>query len=179
MFVTDSPHLYEKVLTLSNHGRERSTGKQFWATEVGYKYKMSNIQAAIGCAQLERADELIAGKRRVFKYYESNLAGLPLRMNPEPEGTVNGFWMPTIVVEKKGFDRQGILDEFKAQNIDGRVFFWPLTSLPMFATRQKTRVSYDLYPRAMNLPSYQDLTARDMDRVISIVRRAVAQRSTV
>src|SRR5437899_8638188 len=99
MFVTNDDDLYDKVLTLSNHGRARGQTKQFWPDVVGFKYKMSNIQAAIGCAQMERFDELIAGKRRVFEYYSVHLDGLPLRMNPEPAGTANGFWMPTIVVD--------------------------------------------------------------------------------
>ena len=69
MFVTNDEALYERVLTLSNHGRSRSQTKQFWPDMIGFKYKMSNIEAAIGCAQVERIDELIAGKRRVFEFY--------------------------------------------------------------------------------------------------------------
>ncbi|MGO8190083.1 DegT/DnrJ/EryC1/StrS family aminotransferase, partial [Rhizobium leguminosarum] len=57
MFVTNDAPLYEKVLTLSNHGRARGQTKQFWPDAIGFKYKMSNIQAAIGCAQLERIEE--------------------------------------------------------------------------------------------------------------------------
>ncbi|MCR4298355.1 MAG: DegT/DnrJ/EryC1/StrS family aminotransferase, partial [Gallionella sp.] len=69
MFVTNDDALYERVLALSNHGRARGQTKQFWPDMVGFKYKMSNIQAAIGCAQMERIDELVAGKRRIFTYY--------------------------------------------------------------------------------------------------------------
>jgi perosamine synthetase len=97
MFVTNDDELYETVLTLSNHGRARNQTRQFWPDFLGFKYKMSNIQAAIGCAQMERIDELIARKRKIFKLYEEGLADLPLTMNPEPKGTVNGYWMPTIV----------------------------------------------------------------------------------
>jgi perosamine synthetase len=74
IFVTDDDALYERVLTLSNHGRARHETRQFWPEAIGYKYKMSNAQAAIGCAQLERVDELVAGKRRVFEYYRTRLA---------------------------------------------------------------------------------------------------------
>ena len=91
MFVTQDDELYEKVLTLSNHGRARGQMKQFWPDVTGFKYKMSNLLAAIGCAQLERIDELIAGKRRIFKYYAEHFRTLPLKMNPEPEGTKNGY----------------------------------------------------------------------------------------
>ena len=72
MFVTNDDALYERVLTLSNHGRRAGQTKQFWPDVVGFKYKMSNIQAAIGCAQMERIDELIGRKR----------ANLPLLPRP-------------------------------------------------------------------------------------------------
>jgi perosamine synthetase len=174
MFVTSDTALYERVLTLSNHGRSKTELRQFWPSEVGFKYKLSNIQAAIGCAQVERVEELIAGKRRVFKYYENALEGLPLKLNPEPLGTVNGYWMPTIVVDKPGFDRGAVLEEFKRQNIDGRVFFWPLSMLPAFAQCPENLVSYDLYLRALNLPTYHDLSDSEMDRVVGIIARALA-----
>lgn len=174
MFVTNDGELYEKVLTLSNHGRARGQTKQFWPDLVGFKYKMSNIQAAIGCAQMERIEELIAGKRRVFKTYEKALSGLPVKMNPEPEGTVNGYWMPTVVFDDNlGFDREKLLQEFKLNNIDGRVFFYPLSSLPSFEKRTGNVVSYGIYERAMNLPTYHDMTDDDIQRVVSIVKDAV------
>jgi perosamine synthetase len=170
MFVTSDEQLYDKVLTLSNHGRAKSQSKQFWPDMVGFKYKMSNIQAAIGCAQMERIDELIAGKRRVFEYYRDGLKGLPVKMNPEPEGTKNGYWMPTIVVDDGvEFDRDLLLEEFKKNNIDGRVFFWPLSILPMFEDTPNNKVSLNLYQRAMNLPSYHDLGVHELERVIDVI----------
>jgi perosamine synthetase len=171
MFVTQDDRLFATVLTLSNHGRDRAQTRQFWPDMLGFKYKISNIQAAIGCAQIERVEELIAAKRRVFSYYAEQLRDLPLIMNPEPAGTRNGFWMPTIVVnEGVAFDRDRLLADFKANNIDGRVFFWPLSMLPMFERRPQNRVSYGLYERAVNLPTYHDLTEAEMDRVIRLVR---------
>jgi perosamine synthetase len=175
MFVTRDPLLHEQVLTLSHHGRARGEKRHFWPERLGYKYRLSNIQAAIGCAQMERIDELIAGKRRVFKYYAAHLDDLPVKMNPEPSGTVNGFWMPTVVVDARvPFDRERLLASFAAEQIDGRVFFWPLSSLPMFARRPNNVISYALYERAVNLPSYQDLTEDEMDRVTTLVRRHLA-----
>lgn len=175
-WVTQDPALYEKVLTLSNHGRARGEAKQFWPATVGFKYKMSNLQAAIGCAQLERIEELLSRKRRVFQYYAERLAGLPLKMNPEPRGTVNGFWMPTFVVDEGvAFDRDALLRAFKENQIDGRVFFWPLSSLPMFGTKRDNAVSYAIHRRAVNLPSYHDLSEADMDRVVATVRKVLGR----
>ena len=89
MFVTDDGDLYEKVLTLSNHGRSQKKTKQFWSDMVGFKYKLSNIQAAIGCAQMERIDELIKRKREIFKIYRDYIMQLQgVEINPEHEGTV-------------------------------------------------------------------------------------------
>lgn len=171
MFVTSDDTLYERVLTLSNHGRSRGETRQFWPERVGYKYKISNVQAAIGCGQMERIDELIAVKRRIFADYKRALSGLPLRMNPEPEGTRNGYWMPTIVVDGNvHFERQELLDRFKEDNIDGRVFFWPLTDLPPFEPRSVNTVSRKLSQRGVNLPSYHDLATTDIERVSSHVR---------
>jgi len=174
MFVTNDDALYERVLTLSNHGRARGQTRQFWPDAVGFKYKMSNLQAAIGCAQLERIDELIAGKRRVFQAYSERLAGLPARMNPEPPGTTNGYWMPTVVAETDAaFDRDGLLAAFRESRIDGRIFFWPLSMLPMFSPRRQNTVSYGLCARGVNLPSYHDLDVTDLARVCTLVSRAL------
>lgn len=174
IFVTNDEALYERVLTLSNHGRARGETRQFWPERIGFKYKMSNLQAAIGCSQLERIDELIAGKRRVFEYYREALRDLPLRMNPEPPETTNGYWMPTIVIDEGvPFDRGSLLAAFKADNIDGRVFFWPLSTLPMFEPCRNHRVSCSVSMRAINLPTYHDLTAAQMDRVVGHVGRCL------
>lgn len=177
-FVTNDSALYERVLTLSNHGRKRGEHRQFWPERIGYKYKMSNLQAAVGCAQVERIDELVTGKRRVFEHYRKAFDGLPVRMNPEPPGTANGYWMPTIVVDKSArFDREALLASFKADNIDGRVFFWPLSSMSMFGTRPIHIVSHCVSSRAVNLPSYHDLSAVQMDRVVSRMASHLGQTS--
>jgi perosamine synthetase len=172
MFVTNDQNLFEQVRALSNHGRRQTQTKQFWPDIVGFKYKLSNIQAALGLGQLERIEELVVGKRRVFEYYKRSFAGFPLAMNPEPSGTVNGFWMPTIVVDKTvHFDRDALLRDFRNANIDARAFFWPLSTLPMFSPSPDNHVSHDLYRRAINLPTYHDLSDADMNRVVTIIKR--------
>lgn len=170
MFVTNDPELYEKVLTLSNHGRARGQTRQFWPDVVGFKYKMSNIQAAIGCGQMERIDELVADKRRVFEAYSKKLDALPLHMNPEPVGTVNGYWMPTVVVQKdRDFCRENLLSDYAKNNIDGRVFFWPLSSLPMFTEQGQNQFSYSIAKNGVNLPSYFGITEEEIAFVSQIV----------
>lgn len=172
MWVTNDSDLYEKVRTLSNHGRSAAERRQFWPTEVGFKYKMPNVAAAIGCAQMERIEELISRKRAIFAYYRERLDGLPVRVNPPDSlGRIQGYWMPTLVVDGDvPFDREVLLARFKAQNIDGRVFFWPLSETGHFEPRHATPVSKSLSTRGVNLPSYHDLAEDEMDRVVAVVR---------
>lgn len=173
MFVTNDADLYERVLTMSNHGRARGQRKQFWPDVVGFKYKMSNVQAAIGCAQMERSENLIARKREILKVYRDAFQDTPgVTMNPEPEGMVNGAWMPTLVFAPElGIHREALQHAFSAEEIDARVFFWPLSSLPMFTQQPQNVTAYSIPGRAINLPSFHDITEQEQQRVIDIARR--------
>jgi len=165
MFVTNDDALYEHVLTLSNHGRARGQTKQFWADMVGFKYKMSNVQAAIGCAQLERVEGLVARKREIMQAYRDAFAGIPaISMNPEPPGTINGSWMPTVVFDAStGVTRERLLEAFREENIDARVFFWPLSGLPVFGGRPTNPIADDTARRAINLPSFHEATIEQIE----------------
>lgn len=173
MFVTNDAELYEDVLTLSNHGRVRGQTRQFWPERVGFKYKMSNIQAAIGCAQVERIDDLIACKRKIFSHYHGHITALEgISMNQQLPDTLIGAWMPSVVFARDtGVTREMLLAEFAAKNIDARVFFWPLSSLPAFNSAPLDNpAAYDLPTRAINLPSYHDLSLCELERVIEVLR---------
>ncbi len=172
MFVTSDAELHERVLTLSNHGRARGQVKQFWPDMLGFKYKMSNIQAAMGCAQLQRIEDLVGRKRAIFARYREELRGLPgLSINPEPAGTVNGAWMPTVVFSRdSGVTREDMQQAFAEANVDARVFFHPLSELPMFEARPENRYAWDIPGRAINLPSYHDMTDEDIARVCAVVK---------
>lgn len=171
MFVTDDEPLYETVLTLSNHGRARNQTKQFWPDMVGFKYKMPNVAAAIGCGQLERIDSLVERKRQILNTYRRNLSGVNgIAMNPEPAGTVIGAWMPTVVFEPHtGVLREQIQAAFAAENIDARVFFWPLSGLPIFGGSPANPIADSIASRAINLPSFHDISDEEITRVSDVV----------
>ncbi len=179
MFVTNDAELYERVLTLSNHGRARTQTRQFWPDVVGFKYKMSNIQAAIGCAQMERIEELIGRKREILAAYRAQLEPLAgVRMNPQREGTINGAWMPTAVfTPETGVTREMLQAAFAEANVDARVFFWPLSSLPMFPPASTNVHAWSIPRRAINLPSYSAMTKSDQDRVVTVLRKVLAPTS--
>lgn len=171
MFVTQDADLYERVLTLSNHGRAKGGTKQFWPDMVGYKYKLSNVQAAIGCAQMERIDRLIERKREILAAYRSALACVDgVSINPEYSGTINGAWMPTVVFDTcTGVSRERLLAALTAENIDARVFFWPLSGMGLFKTDHDNMFARSIPGRAINLPSYHDMHDGEIERVVNVL----------
>jgi len=177
MFVTNDANLFAKVATLANHGRVKGQAKQFWPEVIGYKFKMSNLQAAIGLAQLERIEELVARKRGILNEYKNRLRQhADISLNPEPPGTQIGAWMPTVVfAQHTGVTREHLQKAFAAENIDARVFFYPLSSLPMFAGAPQNRLAAEIAGRAMNLPSYHDMTSEDQDRVAAVLLAVASQ----
>jgi len=172
ILVTNDSNLYDRVLTASNHGRASGQKKQFWPDIVGFKYKMSNVQAAIGCAQLERIDQLIARKQEILSHYRREFAGISdLSINPEPDGVVNGAWMPNLVFgEVSGISREMLQARFSSENIDARVFFYPLSSLPMFKPKPQNRFAWSIPDRSINLPSFHDMTEAELERIVSVVK---------
>jgi perosamine synthetase len=171
MIVTNDSKVFERARILNDHGRNPKVGRTFWMDEYGYKYKMSNLQAAMGCAQIERADELVNKKRQIFGWYKELMTELPCCLNPEHHGTRNSFWMPTAIMDKsQEFDREELFAFMKQNNIDSRPFFYPISSLPMFEPKPENAVSYDIYYRGINLPSYHDLAFRDVERVVNCIK---------
>jgi len=173
ILVTSDDKIYESAKILNDHGRNPKDpeNKMFWMRNYGYKYKMSNLQAAMGCAQIERMEELVERKRKIFDQYRNNIEGLPLILNPEYDGTTNSYWLPTVVVNSGvNFKRNIFFELCKQNNIDSRPFFFPLSSLPMFKSVPSNRVAYSIYERGINLPSYHDMTDDDIDRVSELLK---------
>jgi perosamine synthetase len=171
LLATGDDQLYEIALTLSNHGRARGQMRQFWPDLLGFKYKMSNVQAAIGCGQIERIEELVQRKRAILAAYRERLGSRPgVAMNPEPRGVINGAWMPTAVFASgMGITRERLQAAFAADNIDARVFFHPLSGLPMFQPVPTNVHAFDIPERAINLPSYHDMGSPEIDRVAAVI----------
>lgn len=176
MFVTDDTQLYDTVLSLSNHGRVRGQARQFWPEMLGFKYKMSNIQAALGCGQLERVESLIARKREIMQRYRRAFETTSnISLNQELPGTVIGAWMPTVVVAPDiTISASDLLQRFVNANIDARPFFAPLSTLPWMPPGPTGQHAQSICDRAVNLPSFHDMTEGDIGRVVEVVVKALS-----
>ncbi|MDP1725468.1 MAG: DegT/DnrJ/EryC1/StrS family aminotransferase [Bacteroidota bacterium] len=175
MLVTNNKTLFDEALIYNDHGRDHRNPKTFWMERIGYKYKISNLQAALGCAQVERLEDLVNKKREIFNSYKTLLNGLPgLSMNAEQEYVKNSYWMPTIIFDEPvNFNRENLFAQMKEHNIDSRPFFYPLSFLPMFETKKENTVSYGIYDRGINLPSYYDITQKEIEKVVNVIKSKV------
>lgn len=171
MLVTNNEEFSKKARILNDHGRNPEIKKLLFPDRIGYKYKMSNMQAALGLAQLERINELLSRKIEIFQEYKKHLSGLPVKINPQPEYTKNSFWMPTVIFDKSlKIHSEELINLFQGENIDARPFFYPLSSLPMFQKKEENAVSYDIASHAINLPSYHDLTNEQIAYVCNLLK---------
>ena len=161
MLVTYDKDIHERCLKLRDHGRAVSD-KMFWNDEIGYKYKMSSLQAALGIAQLKRIEELVENKRSIFNWYKDELKDVEgIYLNSEDEAIRNNYWMVTIVWDNKKYKitKEKFMKELKQYNIDSRPFFYPLSMEPAYKELTKNKNytnlnpnSYKISPYAINLP---------------------------
>ena len=175
MLASNRTDLWDRVRMFADHGRRPGEPLQFWCSEFGFKFKMSNLQAALGVAQLQRIDELVERKRDIYFRYRELLSDIPrLRWNPEPAGTRNCFWMTTIVWDRElGIGRDRLVADMRAADIDARVFFHPVSAFPMFAgTTFATPVARSIEGCGLNLPCYHDIEDEEIRRVAALVERA-------
>ncbi len=173
MLLTDDEGVIKKARYYNDHCKDSK--KLFWNLEIGYKYKMSNLQAACGLAQLARVKELVNKKIKIFKWYKKylgNVAGITL--NNEAPGTKNTYWMVTVVMDKKLMSdktKEQLIDELAWENIQARPFFYPLSSLPAINMVANTPVAYDISLRAVNLPCGLMTTEGDVARVCKVFKK--------
>ena len=174
MFVTSDANLFERVLTLSNHGRDKNEKRMFWPSVVGFKYKMSNVQAALGCAQLSRFDSLVAKRQRVLASYKRAILPLGgISMNPEQVGSENGAWMPTVIFEEKLNSSLFIQSEMRQSGIDVRPFFSPLSTTGLFPSQKANLISGRLAAGGINLPSYFEILECEVVSVVESFKSAL------
>jgi perosamine synthetase len=177
MLVTNNEELYERVKFLGDHGRDKQ--RPFQIARVGYKYKMSNIQAALGLAQVERIEELVAKKREIHGWYRQRLENVPgLNLNAERAWARNIYWMSSAVLDENlGVRRDGLMAGLKERHIDSRPFFPPMSSFPMFrCAEDRNPVAYRVSRCGINLPSGHNLSEDDVDRVCNAILEMITVR---
>lgn len=185
MLVTDDQAIHQRCLFLRDHGRPPGD-TMFWNTEVAHKYKMSSMQAALGLAQIERIDELVARKREIFGWYRDALDSVPeITLNTEAAGVKNTYWMVTALLPSgRGVEKAAVMRRMSENGIDCRPFFHPLSAIPAYAdlpqagaARSKNTQAYRIAPYGINLPSGFNMTRGTVSIVSGCLKDALVTMS--
>ena len=174
MLLTNNKKIIEKARYFYDHCKDSK--KDLWNLGIGYKYKMSNFQAACGLAQLERIEKLIKKKRQIFSWYKKILLDIPgIQLNAEKPHTKNTYWMVTVIFNKKyNVNKEKLIEEFKKYNIQVRPFFYPLSSLPAINCKADTPISFDISSRAINLPCGLNITEKQVDYICTCLKKILS-----
>ena len=184
MVVTDDPDIAERAASYRNLCFKPE--KRFYHTELGYNFRMSNLQAAIGVAQLERVEEFITIKRTLGEYYRQKLSNIPgVRFQIEKPFARSVYWMYSIELdEATGIDAEMMMEKLKDEGIGTRPFFMGLHTQPVLNEMglfigEKYATTERAYRQGLYLPSGLTLTRSQIDLVCNavedIIKKGVSQ----
>ncbi|GAA6527310.1 aminotransferase class I/II-fold pyridoxal phosphate-dependent enzyme [Intrasporangium sp. DVR] len=171
MIVTDDDALAERARHLTTQAKVPDVG--YLHDEVGYNYRLTNIAAGLGLAQLERLDEFISAKQRIAHRYDEALSDLPLDLPPRVPGFDATYWLYSVMVsERDGRGRDELLAHLERRGVGARALWRPLHAQPPFADAPVLggAVGEGFFARGLSLPCSTDLAERDQQRVIDAVR---------
>ncbi len=174
MFVCKNKKIWEKYNILHNMGKNPNEAKYFYLEVIGLKYKISNLQAALGESQLDKIDYVIKMKKKIFSYYKKYFNNKNFKINKPEINSKSTYWMTTLSLKnfklKKNFKEKLIYYCMK-KNIHLRPFFYPLSSMPMYKSKiKKNKVSYSLSLNSVNLPSGYNLRLNDIKRICKTIK---------
>jgi perosamine synthetase len=164
MITTDDETLYRTAKRLRDHAM--SPNRRYWHDEIGYNYRMTNLQAALGVAQLEQIDQFLARRADIMGWYSEELGSRPaLRLNRNAPWARNAHWM--VCLEIDGMDdaqRQAFMAALRLRGVDSRPYFYPISDMPMYPGAA-TPVAHRISHTGINLPSFVDLTRDDVAHI--------------
>jgi perosamine synthetase len=171
MLTTDDDDLAERARFLRDHAM--SPVKRYWHTEIGYNYRMTNIQAAMGVAQMEKIEEYIQRKRKIAILYNEALAGIPgVSLPPEAPWATSVYWMYSILVDAPyPLSRDQLMEALRCRQIDSRPFFYPIHTQPPYSVAGELPVAECLSRQGINLPSAVTLSVADIARIAAVIRQ--------
>lgn len=166
MVIARDPELIEKARRLKGQGV--SPTKEYWHEVLGFNFRMNNICAAIGLAQLEMADVILRKKRQVAEWYREKLRDQPLDLHVEIEDTRHSFWMCSATAGDEA-TRDALRSHLRDRGIETRPTFHPAHTMPVFFREESLPVAESIGRRGFNLPSYPGLTEDLVERICSAI----------
>jgi perosamine synthetase len=172
MCVTNNQELAQKLRILRDHGK--NPNKTYWHDVIGFNYRMTNLQAAVGVAQLEKIDTLIKKKRQVAEWYSEALEELQkdakIILPLEMPWAKNVYWMYSILLSHKlGITRDELTAELNERGIETRPLFYPLHVMPPYQNNGHFPIAEDISKRGLNLPSGFNLQKTEINEICDYI----------
>jgi len=184
MVCTNDQTLATRVKFLCTHAMDPN--QRYYHTEIGFNYRMSNLLAAVGCAQLERFDELVNGRRQLIEYYRLHLNNVcDLSVNPTFTNNVTlcpwlaCVFLPNVLMNKRDVICKILLEQYY---IDTRPFFHPMSSMPPYATCETvtkegrgnaTLGATRMHQIGFNIPTASDMNMEDQKYIVDSIKTVV------
>jgi perosamine synthetase len=173
MVLTDNPEWDKKARWLRDHGMSKE--KRYWHPVIGYNFRLTNLQAALGVAQLEQIEEIIEIKRKNAALYTELLSDVPhITLPPEEPWAMNVYWMYSILVQEGyGVSRDDLATKLRERGIDSRNFFYPIHTMPPYveyAQNESFPVAAELAAKGINLPSSVTLTEEQIRYICQAIK---------
>lgn len=179
MLVTNNRSVADRVRLLRDHGM--STKRKYWHTHSGFNYRMTNLQAAIGVAQMERIEQVIDQKRRNARIYSSWLEGVDgVTLPQEAPWVKHVYWLYTVLIEDRfKISRTRVMKELALRGIESRPVFYPITNLPPYRNGRPRRfpVAEKISRQGLSLPSSPLLKPDSIHRVCDVLRKLAGNSS--
>jgi perosamine synthetase len=179
MLVTENSEWAKKARYLTTQAKDDPN--EYVHHEVGYNYRMTNIQAAFGCAQIEALGRYVERRRQIRSLYETHLNHVPgLSFQEEAKNTVSNCWLTTIYINplKFGVNARNLRTTLKDHRIEARPLWQPAHLSPAHqdAVKLPCPVSEDLYQNCLSIPSSSSSSDNDIYRVIDVIQKASLSR---
>lgn len=173
MITTNDQDLDKKLRHLRDHAMLKE--KRYWHDTLGYNYRMTNLQAALGCAQLERIGYLLSRRNEILKTYEKHLAGVKrVSLNKHAGWAEPSCWLVCLEIEGASEEeRDAFMLLLTEAGIDSRPYFFPMSFMPYINDPVDTPITFEKYKIGLNLPTYIDLSEEEIEYVCSVIKKHV------
>jgi perosamine synthetase len=172
MIVTDDAQIAEKCRILRDHGMSKN--RRYWHEVVGYNYRLTNMQAALGVAQMGKIDKIISRKKEIAQEYRKHLGGLPYVILPSNMDWADSvYWLYTILIDDDlpGVCVEKLIQALKQQGIDSRPIFPPMHKQPIYETGLALPICESISRRGISLPSAPDIRDDDIAGICDVIKR--------
>ena len=166
MCVSNNEKIIDRINFLKNHAMSKL--KKYWHEEIGYNYRLTNIQAAIGLAQLERIDKFIEKRKKIFEIYKKNLENVDgVEFQKQTKDSKMAFWMVSILVE----NRDELMEKLQQKGVETRPVFYPLNEMKPYSSNALFQNSEFISYNGISLPTHVNLTEEEVSFICDSIKK--------